>query len=148
MLSKGWLAVGLFGLGLALAVAQARTGAGGPEGDDEPRVIVHVNFADGERQGMGLMNVANILKQTAGAGRIEVVCHGPGISLVEKAKSSHAEVIALLVKQGVRFIACENTMRQRSIAQEDLLPDVGTVPSGAWEVVRRQQKDGYAYFKP
>ena len=45
-------------------------------------------------------------------------------------------------------VACENTMRQKSIRKEDLLPNVGTVPSGAVEVVRKQQRDGYAYFKP
>jgi uncharacterized protein len=38
-------------------------------------------------------------------------------------------------------------MRLRSIRPADLLPGVGTVPSGAYTVVRRQQ-EGYSYFKP
>ena len=54
---------------------------------------------------------------------------------------------AALADQGVRFVACQNTMRERSLQAGDLLPGVGTVPSGAYEVVRRQQV-GYAYFKP
>ena len=32
--------------------------------------------------------------------------------------------------------------------KDDLLAGVGTVPSGAVEVIRKQQRDGYAYFKP
>jgi intracellular sulfur oxidation DsrE/DsrF family protein len=30
----------------------------------------------------------------------------------------------------------------------DLLPGVATVPSGVVEVIRKQQLEGYAYFKP
>jgi intracellular sulfur oxidation DsrE/DsrF family protein len=67
---------------------------------------------------------------------------------VEKARTDHAEAVEVLIKKGVRFVACENTMRQKSIRKEDLLPGVGTVPSGAVEVVRKQQKDGHAYFRP
>ena len=70
-----------------------------------------------------------------------------GIRLVEKARTELADDVAALINQGVRFVACQNTMRQRSIRPEDLLPGVGTVPSGAYEIVRRQQ-EGYSYFKP
>ena len=48
---------------------------------------------------------------------------------------------------GVRFAACENTMRDKSIPKEGLLPGVVTVPSGAVEIVRKQQ-NGYGYFRP
>ena len=51
------------------------------------------------------------------------------------------------MKQRVRFTACENTMKKKSIAKEDLSPGVATVPSGAVEVLGKQQ-DGYGYFKP
>ena len=36
---------------------------------------------------------------------------------------------------------------RRSIRPEGLLPLVTTVPSGAFEIVRRRQ-DGFSYFKP
>ena len=52
---------------------------------------------------------------------VEVVCHGAGIGLVEKARTDHAEAVEALIKRGVRFVACENTMRQKSIRKEDLL---------------------------
>lgn len=110
------------------------------------KAVVHVNFTDSERQKHGLKNVANILKEEKGA-EIEVVCHGGGIGLVVKDKSEHTDEVARLFKEGVRFAACENTLRDRSIPKENLLPGVTTVPSGAVEVIRKQQ-DGYGYFRP
>ena len=114
------------------------------------KVVVHVNFAQTTHQGLGLKNIENILKAASDQevkAEVEVVCHGEGIRLVEKARTELAGEVAALGNQGVRFVACENTMRQRSLGPADLLPGVGTVPSGAYEVVRKQQ-DGYAYFKP
>lgn len=110
------------------------------------KAVVHVNFADAERQKAGLKNVANILKEVKGA-EIEVVCHGGGIGLLVRDKSEHADEVARLVKEGVRFAACENTLRDTSIPKERLLPGVTTVPSGAVEVIRKQQ-EGFGYFKP
>ena len=106
-------------------------------------MVVHVNFAQTTHQRMGLNNVENILK-TAGAegtkAEIEVVCHGEGIRLVEKARTELADEVAAMANQGVRFVACENTMRQRSLGRDDLVPNVGTVPSGAFEIVVRQPR--------
>lgn len=137
----------LVGVGLGMAQATARAGEGTAGEDEVLKVVVHVNFPDAERQGGGLKNIANVLKAAPGS-QVEVVCHGPGIVLVEKARSGHGAEVADLIKQGVAFKACENTMRQRSLRKEDLLPGVGTVPVGTIEVIRKQQKDGFAYFKP
>jgi uncharacterized protein len=139
----------LIGLAAMLAVLPAR-GVGRVQGDRPLKVVVHVNFAQTTHQKQGLGNIENILKAANDQGikaEVEVVCHGEGIRLVEKARTELAGDVAALANQGVRFVACENTMRQRTLAADDLLPGVGTVPSGAFEVVRRQQ-DGYSYFKP
>lgn len=137
-------------LGMMAALALGATQA--TSADDKPesgplKVVVHVNVPESGVQGAGLKNVTNILKEAPDT-QVEVVCHGAGIGLVEKARTDHAEAVESLLKKGVKFVACENTMRLKSIKKEDLLPGVGTVPSGAVEVVRKQQKDGYAYFKP
>ena len=110
------------------------------------KAVVHINFPESERQKHGLKNVSNILKEQKGA-EIEVVCHGGGIGLLVKDKTDHADEVARLIKEGVRFAACENTLRDKSIPKENLLPDVTTVPSGAVEVIRKQQ-EGFGYFKP
>lgn len=110
------------------------------------KAVVHVNFSDAERQKHGLKNVGNMLKAVKTDFEIVVVCHGDGIGLLVKDQSKHAAEVERLGKEGVRFAACENTMRDRSITKDQLLAVV-TVPSGAVEVVRKQQ-DGYGYFKP
>jgi len=144
----GWTLAFLMLVGATATLRARGRDSNGPE---QPlKVVVHVNFADIGRQGNGLKNVENILKAADVAGtacEVEVVCHSDGIVLLEKAKTTHAAPIELLQKKGVRFAACENTMRQRSIRPEDLLPTMTTVPSGAFEVVRLQQ-DGFSYFKP
>ena len=145
---RGLALVGIVMGGLAVAVAAGNNGQ--KEHARPLKVVVHFNFGDVARQGHGLKNIENILKEAESAGlvtEIEVVCHSDGIILLEKAKTAQATPIEALQKKGVQFAACENTMRQRSIRPGDLLPGVTTVPSGAFEVVRRQQ-DGYSYFKP
>ena len=110
------------------------------------KAVFHVNFDDAERQKHALKNASNVLKDAGAGTELEVVCHGPGIKLLTR-ESPAADQVAELSKQGVRFVACENTMREKNIARDALLPGVGTVPSGAGEILKRQM-DGYAYFKP
>ena len=138
-------------LGLAALCLAAGLGLG-----DEPKTkrgkvmlkaVVHVNFSDSGRQKHGLKNVSNILKEAKGEAEIVVVCHGEGIGLLVKEQSKHAEEVARLIKEKVRFAACENTLRDKAIPKDRLLPGVTTTPSGAVEVVRKQQ-EGFGYFKP
>lgn len=110
------------------------------------KCVVHVNFKDSQRQEHALGNIENILKEAPDA-KIEVVSHGEGMTLIQKSKSEHAEKIAALIKQGVQFVGCENTMQKKSIEKGDVLTGVTTVPSGAVEVLRKQQ-EGYGYFRP
>jgi hypothetical protein len=108
--------------------------------------VVHVNFADSERQEHALGNIENIVKEVQAA-QIEVVCHGQGINLVVQKETKHSAKLVALMKQGVRVVGCENTMKKNTIATDELVAGVTTVPSGAAEVIRKQQ-EGYAYFKP
>lgn len=111
------------------------------------KAAIHCNFDDSTRQEAGLRNIRNILAGSDGKPDIVVVCHGPGISLVAKDQSESGKAIAELQQEGVAFLACENTLESMSLSGADLLPGVETVPSGAVEVLRRQQ-DGYGYFRP
>jgi intracellular sulfur oxidation DsrE/DsrF family protein len=137
----------LLGVAVLSVLAVSLSSAAPPEGKKSIQVVIHVNFPDAKRQGHGLKNVENILKDVHDDANVEVVCHGAGITLLLKSKSEHAAKIEDLMKKGVRFAACENTLREKAIARDDLLSGVATVPSGAVEVIRKQQQ-GYAYFKP
>ncbi len=138
----------LVGAGLAVVAAPSPAADRSSRAEDKKmlQVVVHVNFPDAERQGHGLKNIENILKEVEG-GEVEVVCHGAGIALLVRDQTRHADEIDKLMKRGVRFAACANTMREKGLKKEDLLPSVTTVPSGAVEVIRKQQ-EGYSYFKP
>ncbi len=57
-----------------------------------------------------------------------------------------AERLQRLSQAGVKFAACENTMRRMKIGREALLPFAVPVDSGVAEIVRRQN-DGWAYLK-
>lgn len=132
---------------VSLETATSTELAGEKPDSDTLKVIIHINFPDSDRQGAGLKNAANLLKEASDT-EVEIVCHGPGIGLLEKARTRHREAVEGLIRKHVRFVACENTMREKSIRREDLLAGVATVPSGTAEVVRKQQRAGYAYFKP
>jgi intracellular sulfur oxidation DsrE/DsrF family protein len=110
------------------------------------KAVIHVNFADSERQEHALGNIDNILKEVRAA-QIAVVCHGNGMNLVVAKDAKHSEKITALMTQGVDFVACENTMKKKAITKGELAAGVTTVPSGAVEVLRKQQ-EGYGYFRP
>lgn len=110
------------------------------------KAVIHINFKDQDRQEHALNNLENILKEASDA-ELVVVCHGEGIALLSKKQTTQSELIQTLTKKGVRFEACENTMRKKSLSKEDLLEGIKTVPSGAVEIIRKQS-EGYSYFKP
>lgn len=78
--------------------------------------------------------------------KIEVVAYNHGIDYLMTAKSKHAEAIKELKAKGVRFVVCENTMKQRNVTKEQLLPEAETVPAGIAELVEKQE-EGWSYIK-
>ena len=78
--------------------------------------------------------------------QIEVVAHNKGIGMLEKKKSNVADKISALTTQGVRFVACEQTMKIQKLDKSDILPDAGFVERGVVHVVERQE-EGWAYIK-
>ncbi len=110
-----WMPVAAVLAGLAaITAALPSPGVGSAQADATLKVVVHVNFPTVTRTKAGLKNVENMLKAAGDDGLkadIEVVCHGEGIRLVEKARTELAAEVAALADQGVRFLGCQNTMR-------------------------------------
>ncbi len=111
------------------------------------RVVIEINSPDHEAWDVALKNIAN-LQQSFGASHvaIEAVVLGKGIDLVLGSDAEYVDRLGTLSRGGVTFAACQNTMRQRHIAKQDLLPFVVTVDSGVAELVRKQEA-GWAYLK-
>ena len=67
-----------------------------------------------------------------------------------KDKSGNPYNIAVeeLRTHGVQFDVCEITLRNRKLTKGRFIPEVPFVPSGAAEITRQQQREGYAYLRP
>ena len=110
------------------------------------RVIMHISSAD-TLEHKGLINNLKHLKEGWGDSvEIEVVIHGPGIDLVTKGKSTQPEQLQKMIEQGINFVVYRNTMKQKMITEEKLLPGIGIVPMGIGEIILKQEQ-GWSYIK-
>ena len=95
----------------------------------------------------GIMNNIKNLKNAWGDSvLIEVVVHGPGIEFLVMGKTTQQEKIAYFKSKGVVFAGCENTMRDRNISKENMIPEAGFVKSGVGEIILKQEQ-GWSYIK-
>lgn len=109
------------------------------------KVVFQLTSSDTSSQKALVKQCFNFITAAPNA-KIEVVCHSNGITFLEKSMTKQAEKIQELKAKGVEFAACENTMRERKIKLEALVPECRTVPSGVVEVVLKQEK-GWSYIK-
>lgn len=109
------------------------------------KVVIQLTTNDTLAQKSLVKQIHNI-RVAAPKAKIEVVCHNNGISFLQTATTQQAAKIRDLHAQGVDFVACENTMRDRKIKREDLVADCRTVPSGVVEIILKQDA-GWAYLK-
>lgn len=95
----------------------------------------------------GLTKQLNNLKNGWGDSvEIEVVCHGPGIDFLTTEKTSFREEIYTLKKRGIVFVVCENSLLEREVPKEAILPDMNYVKMGIGEIVTKQEQ-GWTYIK-
>ena len=111
------------------------------------RVVVQVSDDDPKKWVLTFNNVANI-EQDLGKENVEVevVAYGPGIGML-KLDSPVATRIRNAVESNVKVVACQNTMKAQHLEKQDMLSDVAYVPSGAIELIKKQE-EGFAYLKP
>ena len=110
------------------------------------RALFTVTESDPARWNLVLNNVRSIREGVGSEGiEIEIVAYGPGV-LMLKNDSSVKERVAEAVKAGARVNACQNTMRGMKLSPSEMQPEIGYVPSGVVEVMRKQQQ-GWAYVR-
>ena len=51
------------------------------------------------------------------------------------------------MKNGVKIVACENSMKAQKVTRDDMVPGIGYVSAGIVELMERQRQ-GYAYVRP
>ena len=112
--------------------------------DGRTPVIFHVTSGNAAYWNQALNNAANY-QNAMGADKvlIEIVVNGPGINMLKFDSKVEPRVTGALTN-GVKFAACEQTMKALKITKADMIPGIGYVPGGIVEVVDRQ-RDGWAY---
>ncbi|MEW6119328.1 MAG: DsrE family protein [Pseudomonadota bacterium] len=114
---------------------------------DKARMVIQVSQNDPAVWNLALNNAKNIQKDVGKDNvDLEIVAYGPGIGML-KAESEVANRIGEAVDSGVRVLACQNTMRNQKLKNEDMLAKVGYVPSGVVEIMQKQQQ-GFTYLRP
>ena len=93
-----------------------------------------------------LMKQLNNIAITAPDTKIQVVCHGPGLSMLVLGKTTVQEKILQMKMKGIVFVACEFSMNERNIPKEKIIPEAGFVKAGIIEIVMKQEQ-GWSYIK-
>lgn len=109
------------------------------------KIVMQFSNSDSLSQASVVLQVKNIRTALPNA-QIEVVCHGPGLDLLQTTKSKAASQVAEWSGKGVVFAACGNTMKRRNLKKEDLLTSAIVVPSAMVELTLKQEKK-WAYVK-
>ena len=75
---------------------------------------------------------------------MEVVALGLGLGVLTL-DSPQGPRVADALKLGVHINACQTTMTRRKLSKEDMLPNIGIVPGGLVQIIKRQ-REGWAYI--
>lgn len=116
--------------------------------DDGHKHKIVFQFVSGDSLSQkGLINNLTNLKEAWPKSQVEVVFHSNGIFLVMGEKTKYAKELENFVsKNNIKMVVCENTMKQKKISKDQLLPFVSTVPMGIGEIVLKQEQ-GWSYLK-
>jgi intracellular sulfur oxidation DsrE/DsrF family protein len=112
---------------------------------NQHRVVIQLSSEDTLVHKSLMKQLSNILTAAPDT-KIEVVCHEPGINILTIYKTIIQDKIRQMKKMGVVFLACENTLKERNIAKENIIPEAGFVPSALVEIITKQEA-GWSYIK-
>jgi intracellular sulfur oxidation DsrE/DsrF family protein len=121
---------------------------------DEPgpkhKVVYQCNKGEPHDYKFLLFSVAQMKEQYGDDVDIVVSCFGPGIHLLSKHPKRYVppelmEQMTYLDTFGVKFHACNNTMKALGWHKEDMLDFVKIVPVGAEDLMLLQEQ-GYQYL--
>ncbi len=117
-----------------------------PNADASRGLLVHcVGPAESAGLAAALRSAANAVAAFAPGVPVEVVVQGPGVGLLATG-SMLGEPISEALGQGIRVLACGNSLRSVELAPGQLLPGVGSVPAAIAHLATRQW-EGWAYIR-
>lgn len=110
------------------------------------KVVIEVVSNDPKQWEKLMNNIENLRVALGDKTSVEVVAHGEGLKLLVKSDEPFVARMKKASVSGVKFAACENTMKKQNIAKAQLLDFSMTVDSGVAEIIRKQE-DHWAYIK-
>ena len=79
--------------------------------------------------------------------KMELVLYGQSLDMVQKDKSTVAPAIQQLTQnKNITVKVCAAAMKRHKVEPAQLLPGVGIVPDGIYEIITKQ-KEGWGYIK-
>lgn len=129
------------------AAEPAPASAAGGAGATRQKLVMQVSDADPAHWQRVLGNARNVQTALGAANvEIEIVAFGPGLDMLTQS-SAVKDRVRDSIAAGVRFAACENTMKIHKLTRHDMLPALDYVEAGIVEVMVRQQQ-GFIYVRP
>jgi intracellular sulfur oxidation DsrE/DsrF family protein len=115
--------------------------------DKPQRLLIQISDENPKVWGLALANARNV-RHDLGPDKvqIEIVVYGPAIRMLEMESDWHDRVTQV-IDEGIRVIACENTMTSLKLTRDDMLGGVDFVKTGLAHVMRREL-EGWAYARP
>jgi len=112
---------------------------------DVHKVVIQLTSADTNVHKTMVKQLGNLLTAAPNA-KIEVVCHSAGLDILRTKLTVVYPKLKELNGRGVKFVACENTLKERKISKEEIIPESGYVKAGILEVIMKQE-EGWSYIR-
>ena len=109
-------------------------------------ILVDLTTVISDGWALTLSNVEGLKRHFKDDAEIEVVVHGPAVSMLHKNDDDFAARILKLHNAGVRFVVGTSTFDLTNAKKADMFPFVEFVPSSAAEIVLKQEA-GWSYIK-
>ena len=94
-----------------------------------------------------MMRMANAIIKEHPDAQLEIVLYGQSLGMVQKDKSTVVkELEAITQNKNVQVNVCAVAMKRHQVDKAALLPNIGIVPDGIYEIIVKQQQ-GWGYIK-
>ena len=142
--------LGLSGLSLGVKQAHAHHTDTHFENRSTHQVVYQCNKADHDYIDGVLFSCGELLRKYGDDVELVIAAFGPGLNLLAKQPKRaittlQKQRVASLVSYGVRFQACENTMKSMHWTAADILDEAEIVAIGA-DGIMRLQEAGFSYI--
>ena len=110
------------------------------------RIVFDMTSKDTINQ-QSVVREIGLIKGSNPDAKLEVVVYSQGLNFVLKDKSAvSADIQKILAMKDVSINICAMTMKRNNVDKADLIPGVGVVPDGIYEILLKQ-REGYGYIK-